>query len=657
MYMDQITEAIAHFIGVFEVTVEQVRFRETYNEFPAQKTADPELADLAPQAVPFAAPYELIDYDPRIPYEPKAPDLVPIDPEPYLKFVRPDIPLGGPDGIATPGDLLANAIVHACSHQKVLLPEVETVGSVANYMSQGIRLSDSDYFGVGGHGLYFAPDPVSDLKLMELTSEAGALSPFTDLDMPGSAEEIAAFVSKAFELAETYPQDQQTGEIQTVMKAAVIDDVIVVNGETVAEKPKLEDYRNLEEGADDEATADASTGGDVSDPSVTVETGGNLLVNDAILKSFWTAAPVMAVAGEYIELNIIVQVNAWSDSDYAASTIGDWIRDPTPTEAFNIATFERFDSFEDPEANAEMGFPQHWVIKEIEGDLMIVNWLQQFTFMMDNDIGILSSSGVTTCVSSGDNQAFNSVSIDEIGFSYDLIIVGGSVFDANIIQQLNILCDDDLVGTVAGFQASGDGSLSTSGNLLWNQAYIYNVGGADRFEALPAGYRETAEKLAHGDDYLDQGVLSDPAFAGHGPLRVLYIKGDLLNLQYIKQTNILGDNDQLALAMHAKDLHPEADWTVTTGGNTLVNNAAILDLDSLGKTYVGEGHYSTELLIQAEIISTDPSFGGQDPNVLVNEAVAFLDDEMTDAEGPQLGHTDQGNADYLHSDGVNSLIG
>jgi len=656
MHLDRITEAIAHFIGVFEITVDQVRFRESYNEFDAKKNVDPELPELVADAVPFAAPYELIDYEPDVPYEPKAPDLVPVDPEPYLNFVRPDIPVGGPNGITKPGDLTANAVVHASS-PKLVLPEVETVGSVANYMSQGIRLSDNDYFGVGGHGLYFAPDPISDVKLMELTGEAAAVSPLTDLEMPGSAEEITEFVNDAFELADMYPEDEQSEEIQTVIKATTIDNVTVVNGEITAEKPKLEDYRNFNEEGEDEGPSGSSAGADINDPSVTVETGNNLLVNDAVLKSFWTGAPVTAVEGKYIELNIIVQVNAWSDSDYAASAVGDWIRDPTPTEAFNIATFERFDSFEEPEPNADMGFPQHWVIKEIEGDLMIVNWLQQFTFMMDNDVGILSSSGVTTCVSSGDNQAFNSVSIDEIGFAYDLIIAGGSIFDANIIQQMNILCDDDLIGSVDGFQSSGEGSVSTSGNLLWNQAYIYNVGAADRFEPLPAGYQKTAEQLANGGNSLDDSVLSDPAFAGYGPLRVLYIKGDLLNLQYIKQTNILGDSDQLALAMHARDLHPEADWTVTTGSNTLVNNAAILDLDALGKTYVGQEHYSTELLIQAEIISTDPNFGGQDPNVLVNEAVAFLDDDMTDAEGPQIGQMDQGNADYLHSDGVHSLIG
>lgn len=277
--------------------------------------------------------------------------------------------------------------------------------------------------------------------------------------------------------------------------------------------------------------------------------------------------------------------------------------------------------------------------------------------MTDNDIGILSSSGVTSRIYSGENNAYNDISLEQIGFGYDLIIIGGNVYDASIIQQLNILNDNDLVGAVNGFETTGEGSLSTAGNLLWNQAYIYNVGDADRFEAMPEAYRQTAEKLAAGEDYINSGVLSDSAFAGIGALRVLYISGDLLNLQYIKQTNILGDSDQLALAMDATKGYPGADWSVTTGSNTLANNAAIMDLDALGKTYVGEGHYSTEVLIQADIISTEPDIWGQNPDALVNEAVAFLDDDMAGADSPDYVPAHQGEVDYLHSDGVNTMLG
>ena len=212
----------------------------------------------------------------------------------------------------------------------------------------------------------------------------------------------------------------------------------------------------------------------------------------------------------------------------------------------------------------------------------MVNWLEQFIFKTDDDIGVLSSSGVTTSVISGGNLGINQTSILELGFAYDLIIVGGSVYDANLIQQISVLFDNDVVGALPGFQTTGTGMASTGGNLLWNDAYI-DIGGADRFEALSNKYLALANDLADGGNSLSKGVLADDAFTGLEGLRVLYINGDLLNLQYIKQTSILGDSDQIALAMDQLKPHLDADWSLSTGGNALINHAVILIWNSLGK--------------------------------------------------------------------------
>ena len=98
--------------------------------------------------------------------------------------------------------------------------------------------------------------------------------------------------------------------------------------------------------------------------------------------------------------------------------------------------------------------------------------------MTDNDIHILSSTGVKTIVTTGENIVFNDMSFTELGFHFDLIIVGGSIYDGNFIQQMNILLDDDLIGAVSGFSTTGSAIMSTGGNLLWNQAEIINVGGS-----------------------------------------------------------------------------------------------------------------------------------------------------------------------------------
>ena len=56
-------------------------------------------------------------------------------------------------------------------------------------------------------------------------------------------------------------------------------------------------------------------------------------------------------------------------------------------------------------------------------------------------------------------------------------------------------------------------------------------------------------------------------------------------------------------------------------------------------TYVGGEHYSDEILIQADIISSEPDLMSQDPDALVNEAVAFLgDDDAPDTGAGQELH-------------------
>jgi hypothetical protein len=109
---------------------------------------------------------------------------------------------------------------------------------------------------------------------------------------------------------------------------------------------------------------------------------------------------------------------------------------------------------------------------------------------------------------------------------------------------------------------------------------------------------------------------------------VLYISGDVIDLQYISQTNILGDADQVALAMDQAGAYADADWTISTGTNALINHAHIVDGGVDSTVYAGGNVYSDELLIQAELISNDSGLYMQDATALVNEAVVFLSDDL-----------------------------
>ncbi|WP_223843376.1 type I secretion protein [Sinorhizobium fredii] len=499
----------------------------------------------------------------------------------------------------------------------------------------------------------------------DLIEAARQISPLGGAEIPGSPEEIATFISTTAEQLEAFTAEQDGQEGTVVAKGETVEGTFV-NGEIVEEAPSLDDYLPPPEETPDDKTATSSHAsgnftagqGKVSiEASVELEAGGNTLINSVELTSNWLQSQVLAVAGDHVELNAIVQINVLSDNDLLSPTLNGWNLDPgKPTEAFNIAMFKHLD----PEPSNEEqvgagGFPTAWAITEIKGDLLIMNWFEQFTLMTDEDTAILASAGTTTSIITGDNTAINNVSLAELGHYYDLIFIGGNVYDANIIQQLNLLLDNDLVGAVEGFGTSGKGSASTDGNLLWNEAGIVEAGGASSVKPMPKSYLDAFGDLASGKKSLPDGVLKDGAFAGMDGLRVLYISGDLINLNYLKQTNILGDSDQIALAMSKLVANSDADWTISTGSNALVNYAGIIDVDAGQTIYTGGTAYSDEILIQAELIRTEPYLGGQDPDALVSEAVAFLgEDMMAPDSGPQPpDHAppplDTTNADPMHS--------
>ena len=679
MHIDKVTEAIAHFIGSFQIAVEQARLRKAYEEFKAQQSAAEETPDLPDFKVVVETPYDFVGFDPNVPYTPKATGLLWTRPDTEVACEQPVIPLPLQPMPFPPEFFLPQLPMGSAA--TIVLPEILPPGSVESYNFQTIRLSDNDYAGVGRHGLMFDPQGDDEAELIALFDKAVALSPLSKEDAPGSSEEIKTFITNARDALAAHPEESEGDAEVFVLKSEAIDG-IYVNGQLVEEAPKFTDYRPAEEpeeepeeegvpsdlttggsagneapsGPASSASGQSNPGGSSVEADIEIEAGSNLLINSVSVTNNWLVSPVLATVGDHVEINAVIQINVWCDSDMTGSSLGGWtLAESDPTQAFNIAMFDRIDrAAENPAPVGE--FPKHWVVTEYEGDLTIVNWIEQFTFMLDNDICVLSDSGARLTLTNGDNTAINQVTLQELGFYYDLIIIGGNIYDANLICQMNILLDNDLVGGVSGFQTTGEGSVSTSGNILWNNANIVNYGGADRFEALPEAYRKAAENLKNGDKDIPDGVLSDSAFAGIGALRVLYITGDYLNLQYIKQTNVLGDNDKVALAMEELTAGAGGEWTISTGTNDLFNFAAIVDVDSNDKTYVGGDVYSDEILIQAEFVSSSPDLGGQDPDVLINEAIIFLDDDMLTPDGSSTASNPSLAPDTIYSDPMQSVL-
>ncbi|WP_348240603.1 hypothetical protein, partial [Salmonella enterica] len=70
----------------------------------------------------------------------------------FVEIDSPEIKLK--PGAALPNPRLPDlGPAHSAASAKQVIVDIDPLGSVANYMHQGISLSDNDYFSVGSHGL------------------------------------------------------------------------------------------------------------------------------------------------------------------------------------------------------------------------------------------------------------------------------------------------------------------------------------------------------------------------------------------------------------------------------------------------------------------------------------------------------------------------
>lgn len=626
---DTTTEIIAHFMGYFELAVEAARQRHHYAQIRDAEKPAPIDPDPQPVSIDIAQNYAMGAFQPGVGYTPPSWIIrgdAPVETLPWhLFFPRvPHVPLGHED--------VRHPHQAAAAHGfKTIAPEP---GSVIALFEQTIALNDDDLLVLGEYGgpLHFSSG--ADVGILTLYDEAmkiaapvAGLGPLHGLgDVAHIVADIARFGA---ELGDAGPSEDMDVSLRAL-------DGSFINGEAVDETPKLIDHLPPHwhdtlgmkaPDAESEETVPVqhvSLAGDTLDTSVTLNAGGNLLANEANFLEAGLTSSVFAVRGDVHQLDVIIQINAYYDTDsFADGFLGGLEPSLSSTSTYNIANFVA-ETRDVPGAAAAANpglLPTSWNVTVVNGDLVFVEWLKQFNFASDQDMSVLSATGSTTFATTGENAAVNATRFADLGFYYDLVIVGGRLYDANIISQTNILYDNDTIEMLAGDMT---GKINTSGNLLWNQATINNIGPTQFTQGLPDHYIEAMKNLDAGNDAMPSGFLSGKEFAGFGALKVLYVSGNLFDLRYVEQSNILGDADFVAV-QKAKALSglETNKWTIDTGSNSLVNMAHIRDFDSLGKTaFAGGNVYSDAVLIQGDLI------GHGNPNqhgALVNEVVAFLD--------------------------------
>lgn len=705
---EPISEVIAHFIGYFNIHLEEMRTRIAYDDF-AFRSAAPGTPDLPYEPTVFRPHLQLRDYDPHVRYTPP-------DPEGELQLRSSDLP---PPHLvqfhaSVPG-------LHVQGHHAVFgLPVADDIrpmmappaGSTVLAVQQILMLSDDDIV-ISGDIVVNTARALGDggaLDIMLGLAQQTA-GPLAALNAPHAIAPIAPYFADAHAaihaiaaaqgsdgtvLTVTHDSYTQSGfhaEVTTVTGPAISG--VYVDGVQQDAPPQLSDFlpAHLQDQSggiaielptattqqatlpiDDAAGAGAGAdapAGSLSDANVTIDpssmgtsmtvnAGGNLLLNEVSLFNAGVTSTFVAVGGDYHAINAIIQTNIFSDHDLidprfpGAGNPGS----EAGTAAHNVASFtaQAMDNGAAQQALNPGVFPTNWTVSLVHGDLAFVDWVKQYSFSSDSDTHVLTATGTTTTITTGENIGINGVSFADIGKYFDVILVQGSFYNGNIITQTNVLYDNDVVTWLngSGPPAGDTGSVSTSGNLLWNSASITTIGMTDIQSGLPSPYADAMNQLGNSHYDMPSSLGSYSQFEGFANLRVLYVAGNLYDLHTISQVNVLGDADLVA-AYHQNVLagsQPDQ-WAISTGSNVLANVATITDYSSVGTSaHIGGSIYTDALLIQANLVDASAP-NGPAQGQLANEVIAFLDIDASsiapDHHGPAMSLSDLPTADPLHS--------
>ncbi|WP_336054898.1 hypothetical protein [Nitratireductor sp. CH_MIT9313-5] len=687
---DHITEVVAHFIGYFHIRVEDLRFRSDYHEFRREEAA--KSVDPTPQArsAPFSEKLKLDPYGEAVSYQP--PDYPVYDHAAELKItvelVEVDLP-PVPE-ISPPDPATAPLPAFAAPEPE---PFYEPPGSTIMMVSQIRRLHDDDILAVDGVIEGPVDRTASHLELESLVLQAVSVSaPIADASAMKSPGEVEAIFHEVVATSQAFEESSVVGMDKVHVAHGSSVQGQHVNGALSDEEPDLaaeiEKLHGPEDAGTDEMPAFAvSSDDDLSEevpvPGVTksvdatsasisidasktptsmdVTSGGNKSINEVTIINAGLAPGSMVVSGDYHSIDAIIQTNVLRDKDSFGGELagGGASTGKLTASGGNIVKNIAKVTNTDYETHAGSPFyegteqPEYWKVSYFDSDMFFLDWISQYSYTSDHDTQVLTSIGTWTNFSTGLNDGYNKLSFTDIGRFYDLVVVGGSVYDGNVIMQTNILLDNDVI------HAQGTGTASVkvdSGhNILWNEASILNVGAGTWQTGLSGHYKQAVENLASGNNKMPEGFKNDPDFVGAGGLEVLYISGSVFDFRVIEQINIVGDSDHLAIHQSVAENANGTSWTLSTGSNVLANKAKIIDYDMVGKVaQVGGKIYSDAVLVQAELVDVSIDHFANPGSKLATEVVAFLDvteEPSVDTDLPALptGIDTMSNNDVLQS--------
>jgi hypothetical protein len=355
---------------------------------------------------------------------------------------------------------------------------------------------------------------------------------------------------------------------------------------------------------------------DSIDPAQIAETGGNKLINSGTLIDVDEAPSTLVVVGDYYETNAILQTNVLQNHDVVFHS-GET---PELTDSAG-STLDNVANFVIEELVGQRGHHHGPVgnltvnIDYVDGDVMDVKSLTQRNYFDDGDVSVQTRFDSYSEIHTGDNTQANVARFADWGKHYDVIIVVGDYYSGNIISQTNVILDNDLIGISS--TADNSSSICTGQNALENEATIAKYG-ATTFNDIDRKLESLIDDLNHQDD-LDHNAWSDFYGASSGSLNVLFVTGNYYDLNIISQINVLADAD-LAIQMGSSGIQ----W-LSTGGNSAINEATIVNAGGIYDQRIGGDFYEDSILVQADLMSDAHETIATDPTALVSELVAFMD--------------------------------
>lgn len=341
-----------------------------------------------------------------------------------------------------------------------------------------------------------------------------------------------------------------------------------------------------------------------------IHTGSNLATNFGGIIDTQGAVGTLVVLGDSYRSDVIVQTNVLVDQSAIAGTSATAVIQTGGNEANNFAEF-----IQTLDRNPyEIGYfgGLHWHVDRVTGDYYDVKIASQVNDMRDNDLVQHTATDHYKMVETGANEQINEVTMVQTGTQYDLTIVTGSHYSANWIFQTNVLLNSDYVRLNEGPGGAGTETVSTGANWLTNSATIADYGGPAF--GLTSDMRSLVNDLQHGEQTLDIGKGFVVPGDGSMTMNVLFITGNYYDFNVLTQTNIVSDSDKVIQTLG----NGESGY-VSTGGNSLSNEAFLVSLGPLGGQHVGGQQYSETVLVQTNIITQSTDLPASQSSVVLND--------------------------------------